>query len=97
MPWFIWGMGTALLLVTGLAFANRFGERSLKRKSPAILNAIVVYALLVIVTLIVALACNIDFASGPDLENFVVFPVVFLAGVLLFGVTYFVQVNDFRK
>ncbi len=97
LPWFIWGMGTALLLVTGLAFANRFGERSLKRKSPAILNAIVVYALLVIVTLIVALACNIDFASGPDLENFVVFPVVFLAGVLLFGVTYFVQVNDFRK
>ncbi|MDE7158524.1 MAG: hypothetical protein K2N74_03020, partial [Clostridiales bacterium] len=48
-PYFMWGIGLAVLLITGLAYANHFGERALRRSSPALINAIVLYALAVIV------------------------------------------------
>ena len=96
-PYFIWGVGVALLLVTGLAYANHYGERALRRTGPVIINVVVIYALLVIVTLIVALAVKIDFASVNALMTYIVFPVVFFLGVVIFGVVYYVQVHLIKK
>ena len=95
-PYFIWGIGLAALLITGLAYANGYGERALRRSSPALINAVVVYALTVIFTLIIALGVNIDFTSPSALASYVVIPVVFLFGIVVFGVVYWIQVRPKR-
>lgn len=92
-PYLIWAVGLAVLLVTGLAYANHFGERSLRRTGPVILNAVIVYILLVIVTLIVALSARADFSRSADLATFVIVPVIFFLGVIVFGVAYYLQVR----
>ena len=88
-PIFIIGAGVTLVLVTGLAYANRYGEGSLRRKSRALLNAGVVYALCVIITFIVALWVKIDFTDVSAVATYVVVPIVFFFGILVFGVCYF--------
>lgn len=92
-PYLIWAIGLVVLLIAGIAFANRFGEHSLRTSTPAIINAIVLYVLLVIITLIIALAVNIDFTDKDILATFVTVPVIFFAGILVFGVAYYVQVS----
>ena len=66
------------------------------RSSPALINAVVVYALTVIFTLIIALGVNIDFTSPSALASYVVIPVVFLFGIVVFGVVYWIQVRPKR-
>ncbi len=92
-PYLIWSVGLAVLLVTGLAYANRYGERALRRTGPVILNVVVSYILLVIVTLIVALSAKIDFTNQADLTAWVTIPVIAFLGVILFGVVYYLQVR----
>ncbi len=96
-PYFIWAVGVCLLLVTGLAYANHYGERALRRSRLVLVNTAVIYALLVIVTLIVALAVNGDFSSLSYLATFIIFPVVFFLAVVVFGVVYYLQVRPFKK
>ncbi|MDE7158561.1 MAG: hypothetical protein K2N74_03205, partial [Clostridiales bacterium] len=88
-----WGIWLAVLLITGLEDANHLGERALRRSSPALINAIVLYALAVIVTLIIALGVNIDFSSPSSLASFVVIPIVYLFGIVVFGIVYYIQVK----
>ncbi len=90
LPYFIWCIGLAVLLITGLAYANHYGERSIRRANHALLNSIVIYVLCVIVVLIVALAARIDFASLA-LSSYVVVPVIFLFGIVVFGICYYLQ------
>lgn len=92
-PCVLWGIGLVILLVTGLAYANHFGERSLRKSTPALVNSIVIYVLSVIVTLIVALSVNIDFHSAKDLACFVVIPILYLFGIVIFGITYYLQIK----
>ncbi len=92
-PYFIWGAGLALLLITGLAYANHFGARAIRRSSPALINAGVIYALLVIATLIVALAVKIDFNDPSSLAAFIVAPVICFFSVVVFGVCYYLLVR----
>lgn len=92
-PCVLWGIGLVVLLVTGLAYANHFGERSLRKSTPALVNAIVLYVLAVILTLIVALAVNIDFRAADDIARFVVIPVVYLFGIVIFGIAYYLQIK----
>ncbi len=90
-PYVIWGAGLILLLVTGLAYANRYGERSIRRNDYRIwINAIAIYVLLVIVTCIVALGVNIDFTSPSALATFIVVPVIFFFGIVVFGMCYYI-------
>lgn len=96
-PCVMWGIGLVLLLVTGLAYANHFGEHSLRKSSPALINSIVIYVLAVIVTLIVALAVNIDFKSATNLACFIAIPIIFLFGIVIFGVTYYLQVKPKKQ
>ncbi len=96
-PYFIWAAGVCLLLVTGLAYANHFGQRALRRPGLVIVNAVVIYALLVIVTLIVALAVNGNFASISYIATFIIFPIVFFFSVVIFGVVYYLQVRPLKK
>ncbi len=88
-PCFIWCAGLALLLVTMLAYANHFGRRSIRRKAPVIINAVVIYALCAIVTLIVALWVDIDFKNLNALMNFIIIPIVFFFGIVVFGICYY--------
>ncbi len=90
-PYFIWAAGLALLLVTGLAYANRYGERSLRRPGPVLINVIVIYALLVIAALILALAIRIDFSSVSQLATYIIVPVIFFFGIVIFGICYYLQ------
>ncbi len=93
-PYFMICAGLVLLLAAGLAYANRFGERSVRRNSPlALVNAIVIYALAVIITLIVALGVNIDFTSISAVATYIVVPVVFLFGIVVFGICYYLLVK----
>lgn len=93
LPFFIWGTALALLLVTGVAFANHYGERALRRTRPILINAIVIYALLIIFTLIIALGVNIDFTNPSALAAYVVIPIIFFFGVVIFGIVYYLQVR----
>ncbi len=90
-PYLIWGTGLILLLVTGLAYANRFGERAIRRDNSMIwINAVVIYTLVAIVTLIVALGININFFTDPKmLATCVIVPIVFFFGIVVFGVCYY--------
>ena len=86
-----------LLLVTGLAYANHYGQRALRRGGLVIVNSIVIYALLVIGTLIVALGVNGNFSSISYLATFIIFPIVFFFSVVIFGVVYYLQVRPIKK
>ena len=92
-PYLIWGVGFAVLLVTGLAFANRYGAKSLRTSSPTILNSIITYILLIIVTLIIALAAKADFSDQLSLNGWVTIPIIAYLGVIVFGVVYYLQVR----
>ncbi len=87
-PYFIWGCGIALLLVTGLAYANHYGERAIRKNGPVLINAAVGFVLCVIVDLIVALVVNINFAEIGSLTTYVLLPCMFFLCVPVFGVTY---------
>ncbi len=93
-PYFIWGVGLSLLLIAGVAFANRYGERAVRRSSGIVLvNGIVIYALLVIATLILALAVKIDFETAHDLATFVIIPILFFFNVVIFAIAYYLQIR----
>lgn len=92
-PYLIWSIGLAVLLVTGLAYANRYGERALRRTGPVILNVVVGYILLVIVTLIAALSARADLNDPVQLTSWVTIPAIAYLGVVLFGVVYYLQVR----
>ncbi len=92
-PYLIWGAGLAVLLVTGLLYANHVGERSIRKKSLALINSIVIYVLTLIVILIVALAVPIDFSSAFDRATYLIFPSVFFVGIVAFGLTYYLQIR----
>lgn len=92
-PCILWGIGLVVLLVTGLAYANHYGEHSLRKSTPALINAIVLYVLSVILTLIVALSVNIDFRAAHDIACFIVIPVIYLFGIVIFGITYYLQIK----
>ncbi len=95
-PYLIWAIGLALLLVTGVAYANRYGERALRRAGSFLINAIVIYALLVIFTLILALGLKIDFTQASDLGSFVIIPVIFFFNVVIFAIAYVLQMREKR-
>ena len=61
------------------------------------LNTVVAYVLLVIITLIVALTARADLSDSAQLATFVIVPIVFFLGVVLFGVTYYVQVRPQKE
>ncbi len=92
-PYIMWCVGVAAALVTGLMFANHFGENRLRKPSLALVNAIVIYVLIDIVALIVALSLKIDFSDLSQLMTYVVLPAIFFVGELIFGICYFVQVK----
>ena len=96
-PYFIWGAGLALLLATGLLYANHYGEKSLRRTGPVLVNTIVSYVLVLIVILIVALAIPINFSVAHDLATFIFIPAIFFLGIVVFGVTYYLQVRTWKK
>ena len=75
----------------------RKGERALRRTGPVLLNTVVAYVLLVIITLIVALTARADLSDSAQLATFVIVPIVFFLGVVLFGVTYYVQVRPKKE
>ena len=92
-PYFIWATGLALLLVTGLAYANRYGERTLRQTGNFLINCSVIYVLLVIFTLVLALAVKIDFTDPAALATFVIIPVVYFLNVVFFAIAYVLQVK----
>ena len=96
-PYLIWAIGIVVLLVTGLAYANRYGARSIRRKGPAIINAVVGYCLCIVITFIVALSAKIDFASASDLATFIAVPIIFLFGIVIFGVCYYILTCPKKK
>ena len=96
-PYLLWGVGFAVLLVTGLAYANRYGARSLRKTGPIVLNVCIAYILLVIVTLIIALAARVDFNAPIALASWVIIPVIAYLGIIIFGVAYYLQMRPKRK
>ncbi|MBR7186760.1 MAG: helix-turn-helix transcriptional regulator [Clostridia bacterium] len=88
-PYFIWCAGLALTLVTWIASINHFGERAIRKRAPVLETAIIIYILCVIITLIVALGVNIDFTSASALATYVVVPIVFFFGIVVFGICYY--------
>ncbi|MGN1077053.1 MAG: PadR family transcriptional regulator [Candidatus Gallimonas sp.] len=97
LPYLMWGVALAVLLATGLAFANHYGERALRRCGPVLVNAIVSYVLVVILTLIVALGVNIDFSDPGKLASFVIIPVVYFFSIVVFGILYYLQVRPLKR
>lgn len=96
-PYFIWGTALAFLLITALAFVNHYGERSLRHSDNVLINAIVAYALCVIVILIIALAAKIEFSNLSQLVTFVVIPAVYFFGVIVFGIAYYLQIRPKKE
>lgn len=92
-PYLLWGVGFAVLLVTGLAYANHYGARSLRKTGPIILNVVITYILLVIITLIIALAARIDFSAPLTLAAWVIIPIIAYLGIIIFGVVYYIQIR----
>lgn len=93
-PYVIWCVGIALLLAMGLAYANHYGERAIRRNSTIILiNVAVIYALCVIFTLIVALSAKIDFSNIAAVASFIYIPIVFELTIPIFGVVYYFLVR----
>lgn len=95
-PYLIWAIGLVALLVCGLAYANKYGERSLRRTTSAIVHAIVLFLLLVIVSLIIALWVKIDFKNIAAVATYIIVPDVLFLGVIVFGLTYYLQVRPNR-
>ena len=94
-PYVIWCIGIAVLLAMGLAYANHYGERAIRRNASIVLiNSAVIYALCVIFTLIIALSAKIDFASTVAVASFIYVPVVFELVIPLFGVVYYFLVRS---
>ncbi len=96
-PYIMWAIGIVVLLVTGLAYANRYGARSIRRNGPAIINAVVGYCLSIVIVFIVALSARIDFTSTSYLATFVVVPIIFLFGMVIFGVCYYILTRPKKK
>ncbi len=96
-PYFIWGTGLALLLVAGLAYLNHYGERALRQTGNLLTNTIVTYALCVILVLIVALTARIDFTDAGQLASYVIFPVIYFFGIVVFGFVYYAQIRPTRE
>ncbi len=96
-PYFIWAIGVVVLLVTGLAYANHYGARSIRRNGPALINAVVGYALTIVITFIVALSAKIDFTSTSDLATFIVVPIIFFFGIVIFGICYYILTRPKKK
>ncbi len=92
-PYIMWCLGIVVTLVTGLMYANHFGENRLRKSSLALINAIVIYVLIDIIALIVALSVRIDFSDISQLMTYVLLPAIFFVGELIFGICYFVQVK----
>lgn len=97
IPYLMWGVALAVLLACGLAFANHYGERALRRRGPALVNAVVSYVLVVILILIVALGVNIDFSDPGKLASFVIIPVVYFFSIVVFGILYFLQIRPLKR
>ena len=95
-PYLIWGIALIILLVCGLAYANQYGERSLRRTTYVMIHAIVMFVLLVIFTLIVALSAKIDFKDINQITTFITVPIVFFFGVVIFSAVYYLQVRPKR-
>lgn len=93
-PYVIWCVGLAILLAMGLAYANHYGERAIRRNSFIVLiNVAVIYALCVIFTLIVALSAKIDFSDVVAVASFIYIPIVFELTIPVFGVVYYFLVR----
>ncbi|MDE6059304.1 MAG: helix-turn-helix transcriptional regulator [Clostridia bacterium] len=95
-PYLIWGIGLIVLLICGLAYANKYGERSLRRTTPAIVHAVVLFLILVIIAAIIALWVRIDFTDINAIATYIIVPDVFFLGVIVFGLTYYLQVRPAR-
>lgn len=94
-PYVIWCVGIAVLLAMGLAYANHYGERAIRRNSVIILvNVAVIYALCVIFTLIVALSAKIDFSDVAAVASFIYVPIVFELTIPIFGTVYYFLVRS---
>ena len=96
-PYLMWAIGFAVLLVTGVAFANRYGEHALRGSGNTLPNAIVAYILLAIAVVVVALACKMDFTDPNAIVAYIVFPCVYFLGVIIFAVTYTLIVKHSKK
>lgn len=96
-PYFIWAVGLSALLITGLAYANHYGERALRRTGNTLLTCIVIYILLVIFTLILGLAIKIDFNDINQLATYVIIPCVFFFNIVAFAIVYVLQIKPKRK
>lgn len=96
-PYFIWCTGLALLLVMGLAYVNHYGEHSLRYTGNILINTIVSYALCVILILIVALAAQINFSEIGQLVTFIILPVVYFFGIIIFGLVYYLQIRPKKE
>lgn len=95
-PYFIWGTGLALLLVMGLAYLNHYGERALRQTGNLSANIILSYALCVIVIFITALAVQVDLSDIGQLATYIIFPVVYFFGIVVFGIVYYLQIRPDR-
>ena len=96
-PYLMWAIGFAVLLVTGVAFANRYGEHALRGSGNTLPNAIVAYILLAIAVVVAALACKMDFTDPNAIVAYIVFPCVYFLGVIIFAVTYTLIVKHSKK
>ncbi len=95
-PYLIWGVGIVVLLICGLAYANKYGEQSLRRTTPAIVHAVVLFLILAIISMIVALWVKIDFSDINAIATFIIVPDVFFLGVIVFGLAYYLQIRPTR-
>ncbi len=95
-PCIMWALGFAALLVTGLLYANHYGENYLRRKVPVMVNAVVVYALLVIIALIIDLSFR-AYTTTSEIMLFIGFPAIYFVGVLIFGVCYYLQTRSSKE
>ncbi len=94
-PYVIWCVGVAILLAMGLAYANHYGERAIRRNAAIVLvNAAVIYALCVILTLIIALSAKIDFNNAVAVASCIYVPVAFELVIPLFGTVYYFLVRS---
>jgi len=92
-PFLIWGAGLAVLIVSGLAYLNHYGERSLRQTGNLLVTTIFVYALCIVAVSIVAIASQIDFGDFGILMTYVIIPIVFLLNIVIFAAVYHLQIK----
>ena len=97
IPYLMWAFALAVLLATGLAYANHYGERTLRRERPIILSSVISYILVMIVVLIIALGVNIDFTNPASLASYVIIPLIYFFSIVIFGIVYHLQVRPYNK